>query len=65
MNPFDAPGSDWAEKHPFPPDQKRPAKLLPTTIPRIYGRSLSQAADAFALAADRGRSNALKVVLEP
>lgn len=28
---------DWAEKHPFPPEEKRPAKLLPTTIPRIYG----------------------------
>lgn len=23
---------DWAGKHPFPPEEKRPAKLLPTSI---------------------------------
>lgn len=30
---------DWACRHPFPPDRKRPALLGCTTIARIYGRA--------------------------
>ena len=29
---------DLLQKHPFLPNQKYPTKLLPTTIPRIYGK---------------------------